>query len=205
MDRRLLNVSDSVFNSARKAVLRNGLGVFCRVYRSLGSLGNSRTLKGGNFNYFAAELAGQLLGVYLIAVLADNIHHIDGDNYRYAELHKLCGQIKVSFQVCSVDNVQYRVGTLGNEVISCNNLFKRVGRQGVNTRKVGDYNAVVLFKLAFLFLYRNARPVTYKLIGAGKCVEQGGFTAVRVARKGNSDTHSFSSLFLQLALANFKA
>ena len=177
-------------------MLRDGLGVLRRVYCSLGSLFDSGTLKGGNFNYFAAELAGKLLGVYLIAVLANNIHHVDGDNNRYAELHKLCGQIKVSFQVCSVDNVQYRVGTLGNEVISCNNLFKRVWRQGVNTRKVGDYNAVVLFKLTFLFLYRNARPVTYKLVGAGKCVEQGSFTAVRVAREGNSDTHSFSSLFL---------
>ena len=86
-----LDVSYSVLNNTGEGVHRNGLGVFCRIYRSLGSLGNSRTLKGGNFNYFAAELAGQLLGVYLIAVLADNIHHVDGDNYRYAKLHKLCG------------------------------------------------------------------------------------------------------------------
>ena len=35
-------------------------------------------------------------------------------------------------------------------------------------------------QLTFLFLYRNTRPVTYKLVGTRKCVKQCCLTAVRV-------------------------
>ena len=47
--------------------------------------------------------------------------------------------------------------------------------------------ARVLFQFAFLLFHRNAGPVAYKLVGAGQRVEQRGFAAVRVARKGNFD------------------
>ena len=64
--------------------LRSGNGGLCRFHDAV-------ALERGDLHDFAAKLAAQLCDVDHIAVLADNIHHIDGDNYRYAELHKLCG------------------------------------------------------------------------------------------------------------------
>ena len=53
----------------------------------------------------------------------------------------------------------------------------------------------MLFKFSFLLLYRDARPVADELVRAGQCIEQRSLTAIRVARKGDSDTHLTSSLY----------
>ena len=45
----------------------------------------------------------------------------------------------------------------------------------------------MLLQLAFLLFDRDAGPVADKLVRAGQRIEQRGFTAVRVARKGNFD------------------
>ena len=45
----------------------------------------------------------------------------------------------------------------------------------------------MLLQLAFLLLHGDAGPVADELVGAGQCIEQGGLTAVRVARQGNFD------------------
>ena len=46
-------------------------------------------LQSGNFNHFAAQLTGQLRDVDLIAVLADHVHHVDGDDHGDAQLGEL--------------------------------------------------------------------------------------------------------------------
>ena len=38
---------------------------------------------------------------------------------------------------------------------------------------------------SFLFLHRDARPVSDELVGTGQRVEQRRFAAVRIARKGD--------------------
>ena len=138
----------------------------------------------------------------MVAVFLDDVHHVDGDNNRNTELNKLCGEIKVSFKVGSVDYVENNVGMLADEIISRHDLLKGVGRKGIDSGKVGDDYAVVLFKLTFLFFDSNAGPVTNKLVGTGECVKQRRFSAVRIACKGNFKVHTFVPLFLRLVATN---
>ena len=69
-------------------------------------------LQGGDLDDLAAKLTGQLCGVDLIAVLADDVHHVDGDDDRDAQLGELRGEVQVALEVRAVDDVQDRVGTL---------------------------------------------------------------------------------------------
>lgn len=71
-------------------------------------------------------------------------------------------------------------------------------KEGDEVKRTGkiDHNIIVLFQFSFLFFDRNARPVSYKLVGTGQCVEQGCFTTVRVTRKGNSQIHMSFLTFL---------
>ena len=186
VDGGLFNVRESVLDGAFKCMHRNGLGALCSLDSSLGSVHDSVTFKGGNLNYLAAELAGELIDVYLVAVLLDDVHHVDGDNNGDAELGQLGGEIEVSFEVRTVDYVKYSVRTLINKIVSRDNFLKGVGRERVDTGKVGDDNAVMLFEFSFFFLNRNARPVTDELVRTGESVEQCGFTAVGVTRKSNA-------------------
>ena len=51
--------------------------------------------------------------------------------------------------------------------------------------KVGDDDVIGFFELALLLFNCNAGPVSYVLVGSRQRVEKGGFSAVRVACKGN--------------------
>ena len=191
----LLDVSDRMLDSAGEGVHRDGLGVLCGIDRSGCGFGNAGSLECRDLNDLAAELSGQLFDVDNVAVFANYIHHVDGDDYGDAQLGELSGQVQISLQVGAVDDVQYRIGTLTEEVIASNDLLKRIGREGVYAGKVNDRHIAVLFKFTFLLFYGNARPVADELICAGQGVEQGGFTAVRVARKGNFDFFFLTHLF----------
>ena len=59
---------------------------------------------------------------------------------------------------------KYSVRALINKIVSRDDFLKGVGRERVDTGKVGDDNAVMLFELTFLFFNRNAGPVTNILI-----------------------------------------
>ena len=184
--RSLLDVRDGVLDAAGEGVHRDRLCVLCRVDGGLGRIHDAGALERRDLNDLAAELAGELRRVDLIAVLAHHVHHVDGDDNRDAELGELRGQVQVSLEVRAVDEVQNSVRTLTDQVVSRDDFLQRIGRKGINAGKVRDDNAAVLFQLAFLLLDRYARPVAYELVGAGERVEQRGFTAVRVARKGDS-------------------
>ena len=186
VDGSFFDVGDGVLDGALKCVHRNSFGALCSLNGSLGSVHDSVTFKGGNLNYLAAELAGELIDVYLVAVLLDDVHHVDGDNNGDTELGQLGSEIEVSFEVRTVDYVKYSVRALIDKIISRDNFLKGVGRERVDTGKVGDDNAVMLFEFSFFFLNRNARPVTDELVRTGESVEQCGFTAVGVTRKSNA-------------------
>ncbi len=75
------------------------------------------------------------------------------------------------------------------QVVSGNDLFQCIRREGVDAGKVRDGDIAVIFEFSFFFLDRDSGPVTNVLVGAGERVEQGGLTAVRVAGKGNAHIH----------------
>ena len=88
---RFLDVGNGVLHRAGEGVHGNGLAVLCGVDRSLGSGHNAVALQSGNFNDLAAQCLGQLGNVDLVAVLADDIHHVDGDDHGDAQLGQLGG------------------------------------------------------------------------------------------------------------------
>ena len=74
-----------------------------------------------------------------------------------------------------------------DQIVTGDDFLQRVRRQGIDAGQVGDDDVVMLLQLAFLLLHGDARPVADELVGTGQGIEQRGFAAVRVARKGNSD------------------
>ena len=181
VDGGLLNVGNGVLHGAGEGVHGDGLGL------ALGGLHHAVALQSGDLHDLAAQLAGQLLDVDLVAVLADHVHHVHGDDHGNAQLRQLGGQVQVALQVGAVDDVQDGVGALADQVIPGHHLLQGVGGQGVDARQVHDDHVIVLLQLALLLLHGDAGPVAHELVGAGEGVEQGGFAAVRVARQGNFD------------------
>ena len=183
----LFDVGDGVLDRAGEGVLRLGVRAGSGGNGSLSGFHDAGALQSGDLNDRAAQLAGEFLDVDLVAVLLDNVHHVDGHDHRDAELGQLRGEVEVPLQVGAVDNVQNRIGPLRDQVVPGDDLFECVGGQRINTGKVHDDDVVMLLQLAFLLFDRDAGPVADELVRAGQRIEQRGFTAVRVARKGNFD------------------
>ena len=170
--------------------MRNGLAVLGGIHSDLGGFHNAGSLQSGDLDHFAAQLTGQLVNVDLVAILLDHVHHVDGHDHRDAQLHQLGGQIQVALQVGTVDDVQNGVGALADQIVPGHHFLQRVGRQGVNTRQVGDGNFGVLLQLALFLFHSNAGPVADELVCTGQRIEQRRLTGVGVAREGNGQLHT---------------
>ena len=194
----LLDVGDSMLDAAGEdvgqlaclALLGSGNGQF-------GGLVAALVLQGGDLDGLAAQLVGQLLQVDLVPVLADEVDHVDGHDHGDAQLNKLGGQIKVTLDVGAVNDVEDGIGLFVDEVAAGNDLLQRVGRQRVDTGQVLNHDVVVTLELALLLLNGNAGPVADILVRTGQAVEQGGFTAVRVACQSNFNCHVGYTPFLK--------
>ena len=196
MHRRLLDVRQRVLNRTGKGMLRNRFDVSGGVDGGFGGFHYAVALERRDFDDLTAELTRQLPGVDAVAVLFDDVHHIDGDHDRYAKLGQLGGQIKIALEVRSVDDVEYRVGTIADQIVTRHYLLEGVGRQGIDSGQVGDYYTVMLFEPSLLLLDGYAGPVSDELIRAGQGVEQRGFSAVRIARQSYSQIHCLFLSFL---------
>ena len=86
-----LDVGNGVLHRAGEGVHGNGLAVLCGVDRSFGSGHNAVALQGGDLDDLAAQRLRQLVDIDLVAVLADDIHHVDGDDHGDAQLGQLGG------------------------------------------------------------------------------------------------------------------
>ena len=196
MNSGFLNVRDCMLHATGETVHRNGFGLLCRFDGFLGGNFDARAFQSGDFHDPAAQLAGKFADVNLVAVLADHVNHIDCNHNRNPEFGQLRGEVEVSFQVGTVDDVQNRVGALGDEVISCHNFFERVGGEGVDAGEVRDDDIIVSLEFSLFLFDRNAGPVTDKLIGAGQRVEQGRLTGIGVTGKCNADIVFHFTFFL---------
>ena len=117
---------DCVLDNTGEGMLRNGFAVLCGINCSLSRLHDTCALQRGYLNNLAAELACKLCSVDLVARLLDNIHHVNSNNDGNAKLGELCGEVQVSFEVCTVDYVEDGVGAFTDEVISRDNFLKCV-------------------------------------------------------------------------------
>ena len=87
----LLDMRQCVLYAAGEGVLRNGLAVLGGINGSLGGSHYAGTLQGRDLYHLAAQLAGKLFYIDLIAVFLYQIHHVDGDDDRDAQLGQLGG------------------------------------------------------------------------------------------------------------------
>ena len=159
----LLDMGDRVLDRAGEGVHRNGLGVLRGADGGLGGVHDARALQRGDLNDLAAELTLELFDIDAVAVLLDEVHHVQRDDHGDAELGELGGQIEVALEVRRVDDVQDRVRALGDQIVTGDDLLQRVGGERVDARQVGDGHAVVSLELAFLLLDGDAGPVADEL------------------------------------------
>ena len=194
---------NGMFHAAAELVLRNHcLLLLCNLNGFFCCFLNACSFQCRNFHYLTAQLFCKLICINLITVFADNIDHVDGYNNRNAQFYQLCGQVQISFQVGTINDVQNRIWTFIDQIISGNDFFQCVWRKGINTRQVGDDNITMPFQFSFLLFDCNPRPVTNELIGTRQCIKQCCFTTVWIPCQRNFNTHlstflSFQPYFVQ--------
>ena len=178
---RFFDVSQGVFDASAEGMQRDRLAVSGGFDRRIRRLVDVRPFQSGDADELHAHLLGQDVQIDLYAVLFDQIHHVDGDDDRNAQFRQLCGQIQVSFQVGTVNDVQDRIRSFSDQVFSGDHFFQSIRRKGIDARKVGDDHILVAFELTLFLFDGDARPVSDISGRAGKGVEEGGFATVGIA------------------------
>ena len=69
--------------------------------------------------------------MYLIAGFLNQVHHVDGHDYGDTKLHNLCGQIQVTLNVGTINDVDDSIRSLVNQMevpggVVRRNWFRRV-------------------------------------------------------------------------------
>lgn len=153
-------MSDGVLDAAGEDVGQlAALASLCSSHSSLCSSLGAFALQCADLDCLTAQLSAQLLQVDLIAVLADEIDHVDSHDHGDAQLDELSGQVQVALDVGAINDVQDGIGLLLDQISTGDDLFQSVRRQGVDTGQVLDDDILLALQLAFLLLDGNAGPV----------------------------------------------
>ena len=129
VQRRLLDVRQRVLNAAAEGMRRRATNACLRrLDCRRRQLGKSLLFERGNLKHRHMQRVGQRLCVQDVAVLADEIHHVDGDHDRNAHLQQLGGQVQIALQIGAVNQVDDRIRTLVHQIIPGDHLLQRVGR-----------------------------------------------------------------------------
>ena len=168
---------------------RGGNTPLAEFYRGLHKLIHAAALERRGGNDRATELTGELVDVDLVAVLLDEVHHVESDDHRKSQFENLRGQIQVALQVGRVDQVDDDVRVAIEKIVASDDFLRRIRRERIDAGEVGNRDILVFGVLAFLLFNSNARPVANVLVGSGQVVEHGCLAAVRVAGKRNANSH----------------
>ena len=163
-----------------------GLG---RLDGRLGRLDAVLALERADLNHRHAQRLGQGRRLDGAALLAHDVHHVQRNHDRNAKLHELGGQIQVAFQVGRVDDVENRVGLLGDQIVAADHFFQCVWRKRVDTRQILDGDIGMALEPAFLLFNGDAGPVADVLACTGQGIKQCGLATVRVARQCDFHPH----------------
>ena len=139
--------------------------VFSRAYRDNGN----------------TELIREQIYVDSAAVFSHLVHHIEREHHRDLHFEKLKSEIKVSFDIRSVNYIDYSVGALVENKISCKYLLVCVGADRVYTGKVYDRDVFNSAYLTYLCVDRDSGEVSYVAVSSGEAVEKSGLTAILIA------------------------
>ena len=181
---RLLDVREGVLHRtcehvrtlALHALLRLGDGELRRLPRAF-------ALQRRNLQHRTSQRLRELCRVDLVAVPADDVHHVHRHDHRQPQFQQLRGEVEVALQVRAVHDVQDGVRLLVDEVVARHDLLERVRRERVDAGKVLDHHVVRALQPAVLLLHRHAGPVADVLVGTRQVVEERRLAAVRVSRE----------------------
>ena len=90
----------------------------CNLHCFISSFFDSGSFQSRDGYNFTAQLFRQFVDMYFVSVLFNNIHHIDSHDHRNTKFHDLCGQIQVTLNVGTIYDVQDRIWSFINQVIS---------------------------------------------------------------------------------------
>ena len=139
----ILDVVQNVLDGGIELVLRHLALRSSGLLDLLEELLDALVLKSRDHHDRAAELLGKLVRVDLIAVLLDQVGHVEGNDHGQAGLDNLKRQVQVTLEVGGVDNLDDNIGLAAHEVIARALLLGAVGGKRVDAREVRDGNVLV--------------------------------------------------------------
>ena len=139
----ILDVVQNVLDGGIELVLRHLALGSSGLLNLLEELLDALVLKSGDHHDRAAELLGELVRVDLIAVLLDQVGHVEGNDHGQAGLDNLKRQVQVALEVGGVDHLDDNIGLAAHEVIARALLLGAVGGKRVDAGEVRDGNVLV--------------------------------------------------------------
>ena len=139
----VFDVVKNVLDGGIELVLRHLALGSSRLLDLLEQLLDTLVLKSRDHHDRAAELLGELVRVDLVAVLLDQVGHVEGNNHGQAGLDNLKRQVQVTLEVGGIDNLDDNIGLAAHEVVARALLLGAVGGKRVDAREVRDGNVLV--------------------------------------------------------------
>ena len=139
----ILDVVQNVLDGGIELVLRHLALGSSGLLDLLEQLLDALVLKSRDHHDRTAELLGELVRVDLVAVLLDQVGHVEGDDHGQAGLDNLKRQVQVALEVGGVDHLDDDIGLAAHEVIARALLLGAVGGKRVDAREVRDGNVLV--------------------------------------------------------------
>ena len=114
----VLDVVQNVLDGGVELVLRHLALGSSGLLDLLEELLDALVLKSGDHHDRAAELLGEFVRVDLVAVLLDQVGHVEGNDHGQAGLDNLKRQVQVTLEVGGIDNLDDHIGLAAHEVIA---------------------------------------------------------------------------------------
>ena len=152
-----------------------------------------------------AQHGFHLVDAHRAAVAAHLVHHVQRQHHWDVQLHQLHSQVKVALDVGGIHDVDDARGLFANDELAGHDLLAGIGRHGVNAGQIGHFGLRVALNRTALAVHSHAWEIAYMLVGAGKLVEQGGLSAVLVARQCKGEGRAVRQRILSLFCVDRKS
>src|SRR6185437_8003596 len=142
----LLERRDLLFELRREGRPARGRAAFRRFQKYLGQGVEADSFVRLHWHDGNAEFGTQFLAIDGDAMGFGRVHHVDGENDRFAEIEQLTGQIKVAIEVDGIDDGKDDIGTrfLGaaaEQQIDRDHLIRAAGGEAVRARQVDEIDS----------------------------------------------------------------
>ena len=160
---------------------------FCHVDCVFDKLGDTLFFGRRYWNNRHSEHLLQFVYHNRSAVLANLVHHIERNNHRNFQLHKLHCEIEISLHIGCVQNIDYAFWSVFEQKFACNVLLARIRREAVYSRKVGNQRILNTLYNSVFSVHGHTGKVAHVLIGTCQNVKESRFSTVLITCKRKGD------------------